>query len=513
MVHYKNTWKTPTIVSPAIVCMLVSEIAKSVELFSIEIARCIAGRRLEGGEILHGRFIKTSFILNTFLANRLAHLYAKCGRIAAAEAVFSETPFKNAHSWNTIVSSFSTIGRFDSSLEFLLKSPHQSEISFNSLISGLARRGLHRRALQIFRKMLSSDAKRVIQADKFTIVAVAGACGGALDLVSLRQVHGAIVSRGVDLDLVTINAMIDAYGKCGQAEMAWLLFQRMISRDVVSWTSMVSAFSSSTRLDEARLLFAAMPLKNAVSWATLIAGYSKNGQGDEALKLLPAMIEQGVSPNPFALVSALRACACEGAIGRGREIHGYVSRRGDLSQNNIFLENSLMGMYAKCGEVACAEKLFERMRKRDVVSWNTMVTGFAVNGDGGRALAFLKEMIETGLAPNDVTFLSALSACSHGGFFDEARQLLLLMKKLGLSPSPVHCAAVVDLLGRKSGLKETKEALFQLDSWTGARYVTLSNVFAAARCWDEAGELRKIMKEKGLRKDVARSWIETIPRR
>ncbi|CAA6663858.1 unnamed protein product [Spirodela intermedia] len=519
--------------------MVVSEttthVARAVERLSLQIERCIAGRRLLPGRLLHGHLIKTSLAVNTFLANRLVEMYAKCGQIAAAETAFAEIPSKNAYSWNTLLSSYCTASCLDCAKALLDEMPEPNIVSYNAVISGLTHEGRHREALEAFRKMQREGSSR-LAVDKFTVVGVAGACSGAVDLRSLRQIHGVVVSVGLQLNLIMNNAMIDAYGKCGEASTAWVLFQRMETRDVFSWTSMVGAYVSAGRLEEAHQLFDRMPTRNAVSWSALITGYAQHGRGDAALKLFMAMLEGGFAPTAFALVSALSACTCAALVGEG----------GDHSEN-LFIQNALIDMYAKCGDMVCALRLFERMRKRDIVSWNSLVTGFAQNGDGDRSLALFREMISLGLKPNHVTFLSALSACNHAGLVAEARQLLALMGEHGVCPQQEHHAAMVDLLGRSRRLKEAAqltifaapgdgkldgvgswgailgacrvhgdlelarraaETLFALDPSNAGRYVMLSNIYAAAGHWEEARKLRKLMKEKGFKKEPARSWIE-----
>lgn len=532
--------------------MVVSEttthIARAVERFSLQIERCIAGRRLLPGQLLHGHLIKSSLAVNTFLANRLVEMYAKCGQIAAAETAFADISSKNAYSWNTLLSAYCGAGCLDCAQALLNEMPEPNIVSFNAIISGLTHQGRHREALEVFRKMQREGSSR-LAVDKFTVVGVAGACGGAVDLRSLRQIHGAVFSVGLDLNLIMSNALIDAYGKCGEASTACLLFERMETRDVFSWTSMVSAYASAGRLEEAHQLFVRMPTRNAVSWSALITGYAQHGQGEAALKLFMAMVEGGFVPTAFALVSALSACTGAALVGRGRQLHGYIARRsigGDHSEN-LFIQNSLIDMYAKCGDMNSALKLFDRMPKRDVVSWNSLVTGFAQNGDGERSLAVFQEMIRSGLKPNHVSFLGALSGCNHAGLVAEARHLLALMGDYGVCPQPEHYAAMVDLLARSRRLKEATEltifaapcdgkldgvgswgailgacrvhgdlelarraaeTLFSLDPSNGGRYVMLSNIYAAAGHWEEARKLRKLMKEKGFKKEPARSWIE-----
>lgn len=384
--------------------------------------------------------------------------------------------------------------------------------------------------------------------DKFTVVGVATACAYLGSLESLRQLHGAAIVAGLELNLIMSNVMIDAYGKCGDAGISRKLFDRMETRDVISWTSLVVAYASAHRLQEAWLAFNQMPERNAVSWTALISGYEQNGEGEAALELFKRMMEEGVGPTPFTLVSVLSACAGLGLIARGKEVHGFIVRRCiGLDPFNIFVSNALVDMYAKCGDMTSATTLFDAMPERDIVSWNSLVTGLAQNGQGKQSLAVFDQMMRAGVTPNHTTFLGVLSACSHAGLVLESHRILDSMgREYGVHPRPEHYAAFIDALGRNCQLEEAmefikdlhdkhrlgsvgtwgallgacrvhgnlqlaeraSEYLFELEPENGARYAMLSNIYAAAGRWDDVRQVRLRMKGKGLRKDPGFSWID-----
>lgn len=384
--------------------------------------------------------------------------------------------------------------------------------------------------------------------DKFTVVGVGTACANVGALKSLCQLHGAAIVSGLEFNVIMSNVMIDAYGKCGDAEVSRELFDRMGTRDVISWTSLVVAYASSHRLEEARLTFDRMPERNAVSWTALISGYEQNGEGEAALGLFGRMMEEGVGPTPYTLVSVLSACAGLGLIARGKQVHAFLIRRcHGLDSFNIFTSNCLIDMYAKCGDMASAATVFDAMPERDIVSWNSMVTGFAQNGHGKQSLAVFEQLLKAGITPNHTTLLGVLSACSHAGLVLEGRQFLDSMeKKYGVQPRPEHYAAFVDALGRNCQLEEAMEFikdlhskhelgsvgtwgallgacrvhgklelaeraaeyLFELEPENGGRYVMLSNIYAAAGRWDDVQQVRLLMKGKGFRKDPGFSWID-----
>ncbi|OMP02040.1 hypothetical protein COLO4_11393 [Corchorus olitorius] len=200
-------------------------------------------------------------------------------------------------------------------------------------------------------------------------------------------------------------------------------------------------------------------------------------------------------------------------------------------------------MYSKCGCIEFANCVFSRMVARDLVSWNTMIGGFALHGLGKAALQLLKQMNDLGFCPSPVTFTSALSACNHSGLVNEGLEIFHSMTRdFHLSPSMEHFSCVVDMLSRagkledaisfieKMPLKPDKsiwgallaacqdyqnvdigkvaaEHLIHLEPHQAGHYITLSNIYAKAGRWDDAVRVRKQMEERGLAKPVGQSWI------
>ncbi|XP_010912584.1 pentatricopeptide repeat-containing protein At2g21090 [Elaeis guineensis] len=516
--------------------------AVTISRFLSLIERCIATKDLRLGRHLHTHLLKTALNHHTVVANRLVHLYSLAGVLPSAVSAFTDLPFKNHHSYNTLLAAFCRAGHLPSARQLFDQMPHRGLVSYNTRISTLIHHGHHTEALNLFTRMRENHSF-----DKFTVVGVATACANLGALKSLRQLHGAAIVSGLEFNLIMSNVMIDAYGKCGDAEVSREFFDRMGTRDVISWTSLVVAYASAHRLEEAWLVFDRMPERNAVSWTALISGYEQNGEGEAALELFRRMMEEGVGPTPFTLVSVLSACAGLGFIARGKQVHGFMVRRCiGLDSFNIFTSNALIDMYAKFGDMAAAGTLFDEMPERDIVSWNSMVTGFAQNGHGKQSLAVFEQMMKAGITPNHTTFLCVLSACSHAGLVLEGRRFLDSMeKKYGVQPRPEHYAAFVDALGRNCQLEEAMEFikylhskhepssvgtwgallgacrvhgnlelaeraskyLFELEPENGARYVMLSNIYAAAGRWDNVRQVRLLMKGKGFRKDPGFSWI------
>lgn len=126
----------------------------------------------------------------------------------------------------------------------------------------------------------------------------------------------------------------------------------------------------------------------------------------------------------------------------------------------VILENALVDMYAKCGSIDTAMNLFEVMPQRDLVSWNSMIAGYAIPGYGEKALMLFKQMKSEVIVPDDITFVGVLSACSHSGLVTEGRQYFGSMKRVfGIEPKLEHYSRMIDLLGRVGLLEEALELI------------------------------------------------------
>ncbi|XP_022132706.1 pentatricopeptide repeat-containing protein At2g13600-like [Momordica charantia] len=508
------------------------------------ISKCIKHKHLKVGMSLHSHLIKTALSYDLFLANRLIDMYSKCNSMENAQKAFDDLPIRNVHSWNTILALYTRIGCLSQARKFFDEMPHPNIISYNTLIYSFTRHGLYVESMNIFRKMQQDFDLLVL--DEFTLVSIAGTCACLGALALLRQIHGAAIVIGLEFNVIVSNAIIDAYGKCGEPDTSYSIFSQMQERDVVTWTSMVVAYAQTSRLDDAFRVFSCMPMKNVHTWTALINAFAKNKYSNEALDLFEQMLEEKISLNSFTFVGVLSACADLALIAKGKQIHGLIIRSScSLNFLNVYIYNALIDMYSKSGDMKSARTLFNLMPEKDVVSWNSLITGFAQNGLGKEALIAFRRMIEVGIRPNKVTFLGVLSACSHTGLLSEGLYLLELMEKFfGIKPSLDHYAVLIDMFGRKNRLAEAldliarapnrsnhvgiwgavlgacrmhenldlamsaAETLFEMEPDNAGRYVMLANIFAAASRWMDAHNVRKLMEERGFKKEVAYSCIE-----
>lgn len=377
--------------------------------------------------------------------------------------------------------------------------------------------------------------------DSFTCSFVLKACSQLLDLLHGRIVHGYIEKLGFQSNLFLQNTIVHLYASCGAISDARLLFDKMSQRDVVTWNIMITQLVKRGDVDGAYELFVQMPERSVRSWTAMIAGFVQCGKPKEAIGTFTQMEEAGLMPNEVTVVAVLAACADLGALELGRRIHEYSNRSG--FRRNVRICNTLIDMYIKCGCLEAARKVFEGMEERTIVSWSAMVQGLAILGQAEEALNFFSKMINDGIKPNGVTFIGLLHACSHMGLINEGRRFFASMTTdYGIIPRIEHYGCMVDLLSRAGLLQEAHEFiinmpikpngvvwgallggcrvhknielaeeaikhLLELDPLNDGYYVVLSNVYAGAKRWEDTARVRKLMRDKGVKKKPGWSSI------
>lgn len=196
-----------------------------------------------------------------------------------------------------------------------------------------------------------------------------------------------------------------------------------------------------------------------VSWNVMIAGCGRCGRDDMAVWYFEDMAREGeVVPDDGTLAVVLPACGRTGNAGAGRWAHEYARKTG-LLERTVHVTNAVLDMYCKSGDVGSAKEVFEGMQQRSVVSWNTMISGFSLNGHGIDGIELFREMMRFRGEPNAVTFLGVLGCCAHAGAVNVGRGIFQTMQsEHGIEPGIEHYGCMVDLLGR-SGLLEEAHAL------------------------------------------------------
>ncbi|OWM69897.1 hypothetical protein CDL15_Pgr025746 [Punica granatum] len=547
--------------------------------YSAIVQLCISLGSIELSEIVHSKIIRSGFASNTFIGTSLLSMYAKLGRMEESRRLFNSMAEQNEVSWNAIISGFTSNGFYSDAYDYFLRMKqgglkpnaytfisvlkavgklgdidkgrqvhsHVSETGmdsnvsvgtalidmyaksgsisdargvfemnfmecrvnapWNAMISAYSYCGLSREALELYVDM----CQRSIESDIFTYCSVFNSIAASKNLRFAREVHGKVLTSRNSLTVTEVsNAIADAYAKCRSLEDVEKVFKVTEDKDLVSWTAMLTA-------------------------------YSQCSEEISALSFFSQMREEGFLPNEYTYSSMLAACSSLSFLEYGRQVHGLICKA--RMDNERCVESALIDMYAKCGSITDASRVFARIHMPDIVSWSSMISAYALHGLVENALRLFEAMEKLGIRPNSVTFLSVLFACSHGGLVEEGLSYFDAMRNdYGITPEMQHYACIVDLLGRVGHLddavgfikkmpiepdemiwqsllaacrvhgnielgKVAAEKIVSVRPEDPATYVLLSNTYFQSGKLEDGRGLRDLMKGWGMKKEPGFSWI------
>ncbi|KAI3701679.1 hypothetical protein L6452_26930 [Arctium lappa] len=353
---------------------------------------CIDKKSHISGKLLHAHILRTGLFADTFLSNRLIEFYHKCGRLITARRVFDKMPHKNLFSWHAVLSAYCKTGDINEAHKLFVKMPERNSVSWNTLISALVRGGSEQKALNLYYDMNQAG----FLPTNFTLASVLSACGALVDLKCGCACHGFATKIGLDKNIYVGNALLGMYAKCGSIGNAMKAFEDLPEVNEVSYTAMMGALGETDHVEEAFHMFRSMH-------------------------------RIGIQVDAISLSSILGLCARSG-IGsavNGKQFHGLTIRLG--FERDLHLNNSLLDMYAKDGDMDSAEMVFNNLPEVTVVSWNVMIGGYGQKYQIMKAIECMRRMQSFGLEPDEVTYINMFSACLKSGDIETAREIFSRM--------------------------------------------------------------------------------------
>ncbi|XP_062099759.1 pentatricopeptide repeat-containing protein At4g39952, mitochondrial [Humulus lupulus] len=429
---------------------------------------------ISSGKVFHGLMIRQNYLFGDVVQNAMLFMYCKFGLLNLAEKLFS-----GRVQWN--------------------------KESCSSMISGYYKIGYNAKCIELFREMQYLG----IEADSESLVSVISSCCQLGATVLGRSLHCYLIKNSIDKTVSISNSLIDMYGKSSHLTLARRIFCRA-QRDIITWNTMISS-------------------------------YIHNSHFVEAIALFDQMLSENLNPNPATLVMVLSACSHLASLDKGEKVHHYIMERG--LEINVSLGTALVDMYAKCGKLEQSRELFDSMREKDVISWNVMISSYGMHGHAKSAIDIFQDMEHSHVQPSQLTFLALLSACNHSGLVEEGKYLFNKMQKIyALKPNLKHYACMVDLFGRSGNLQDAEALVLSMpispdggvwgsllsacikhheydmgvrvarhaiesDPGNDGYYILLTNMYSSSGRWDEAENVRKMMKERGVDKGAGWSVI------
>ncbi|WCJ30133.1 Pentatricopeptide repeat (PPR) superfamily protein [Euphorbia peplus] len=530
------------------------------------------------GLILHGMAIIDGFGNDLYVGSCLVHMYFKLWSGSPALKVFDRLPRRDTVLGNTLISGLVRTCCFEDSIRVFKGMVGNGGSGFDSttviaVLPAVAELQELRLGMEIQCLVIKLGFCSYISV-LTSLISLYSKCG---DVETAKVLFRDIGRK----DLVSYNAMISGYSCNGETGSSVRLFRELVasgekihpssivglipvyfpfghlyltnsiygfcvrtgtvSHSSIS-TALITVYIKLNEIESAEKLFHETSEKTLASWNAMISGYTQNGLTESAISLFREMQMSNVCPNPVTVTSILSACAQLGALSLGKWVHGLV--KNESFERNIYVSTALIDMYAKCGSIIEARRLFDLMPEKNVVTWNAMISGYGLHGHGHKALELFYKILNSDIRPTKASFLSVLYACSHAGLVTEANEIFhCMVHDYKYEPLAEHYACVVDIFGRAGKLqdalqfikgmpvepgppvwgaflgacmihKDTKlahlasERLLELDPQNMGYYVLMSNIYSAERNYPQAALVRKTAKQRKLVKTPGCTLIE-----
>ncbi|RXI07165.1 hypothetical protein DVH24_026301 [Malus domestica] len=517
------------------------------------------------GKSVHAFSIRKGFLSNLNLSNALLAFYSDCHRLSYSITLLREMPTKNSITWNTLISGCVHHCKMEKAVAFYHQMQKEGfQLDLVTLISILPSLGekeslgqgmaIHGYAIK---KGFSSDISM-----GNSLISMYCNCG---DLDAGTLLFKVMPTRSV----VSWNALMTGFRNHNLQNEVWVLFGEMIKDDerpnyvtllnllpacrtqlqgksihAVTFrtgiveetplhTSLMFMYARFENINSCLLQFQTGNMKDISLWNAFLSVQIQTKNSEIAVSFFRGLLRMGLEPDNVTVLSLVSACVQLNSLNLADSVTAYIIRKG--FDKDLVISNALINMLARCGNILSARKLFEGLVEKDSVSWNVMINGYGLHGDGEGALDLFLQMKLSGVKPNGITYSSILSACSHCGLVEQGRLVFNSMAERGISPEIEHYACMVDLFGRTGNLTEAygivralpfKPSTSMLESLLGAcrihedvelgerigrmlsesdpensrSHVMLYNVYAAAGRWGDAERVRSEMEERHLRK-------------
>ncbi|KAJ4722800.1 Pentatricopeptide repeat-containing protein [Melia azedarach] len=496
--------------------------------------------------------------------NSMISGYVRNGLIDEAIGVFHNMPGKDVVSWNLLIGGLLNNQRIDLAETYFKEMTARDVVSWTIMVSGLSRAGRIVEARELFEEMPVKD----VQA--WNVMITGYVENGCLDMAedlfkkmpirdlnSWKQlINGLVNSRRIG-DAVrnfmqmpekcrkTWNSIILGFIRNGLVKEAHAHLEKYPYSNTVSCTNVIVGYFEIGEVGSAIKVFEFMTTRDVTVWNVMVFGLGENDLGEEGLKFFVRMKESGPAPDEATFTSVLTICSDLPTLHLGKQTHVQTIK---TSFNQFTaVSNAMVTMYARCGNMQSALLEFSSMPTHDVISWNSIICGFAHHGDASKALEMFERMLLTDIKPNDITFVGVLSVCSYAGLVDQGRYYFDYMKnKCFIQPTTEHYTCVVDLLGRFGLIDEamgllnqiradgievppsvwgallgscrihnnTKvgkiagEKVLELEPHNSGVYLILAEMYLSSGRREDAERIWARMKESGVKKQPGCSWIE-----
>ncbi|XP_061373345.1 pentatricopeptide repeat-containing protein At1g43980, mitochondrial [Gastrolobium bilobum] len=577
----------------------------SLSFCSLLLRHCLSKKSVNFVKIVHAHFLKLGLNTYTYLGNRCLDLYFEFGHINDASKVFDDIYHKNSTSWNICLKGLLKSGQLGKACYLFDGMPVRDVVSWNSMISGYAYYGLFSHALELFVEMQGTGVRPSGFTFSIMTSIVSSPCHAkqihgrmiriGMDLSnvvlgnSLIAMYGKLglvdYSFGVILtmeqfDVISWNSLIWACHRAGHQELALEKFYQMRTVELLPdqftcsilmsvcsnlrdldkgkqvfafcfkmgfvYNSIVSSaaidlFSKCNRLEDSIRLFKEQDQWDSALCNSMISSYARHDLGEDALQLFVLSLRENIRPTEYMVSCLLSSVSIFLPVEVGNQIHSLVPKLG--FESDAVVANSLVDMYAKFGFIDDALNIFNEMKMKDLVSWNTIMMGLTYNGKVSVTMDLFKELIRECMSPDRITLAAVLLACNYGNLIDEGVKIFSSMEKeFGVKPGEEHCAYVVEMLSKAGKLKEAIDIVETMpyrtssDIWRSILstcaihedlrviervaqkimerepqislpYLVLAQAYQMRGRWESMVRVRKAVEHRGNKEFIGCSWV------
>ncbi|KAK7311490.1 hypothetical protein RJT34_09677 [Clitoria ternatea] len=489
----------------------------SLSYCSLLLDHSLSKKSLNFVKIVHAQFLKLGLNTYTYLGNRCLNLYSEFGHVNDALKVFDDISHKNSTSWNICLKGLLKSGRLGKAYHVFDAMPVRDVVSWNSMISGYASYGFLSHALEFFVEMQGTGVRPSGFTFSILMSLVSSPCHAkqihcrmirsGIDLSNIVLGNSLITMYGkfglIDysfsvilimkqFDIISWNSLIWACHRAEHHELALEQFCRMRAMELLPdqftcstlmsvcsnlrdldkgkqvfafcfklgfvYNSIVSSaaidlFSKCNRMKDSVRLFKEQDRWDSVLCNSMISSYARHDLGEDALQLFVLTLRKNIRPTEYMVSSLLSCVSIFLPVEVGNQIHSLVPKLG--FESDAIVANSLVDMYAKFGFVDDSLNIFNEMKIKDLVSWNTIMMGLTYNGNVSMTMDLFRKLIREGMLPDRVTFTAILLACNYGSFVDEGIKIFSSMEtEFGVKPGEEHYEYVVEMLSKAGKLKE-----------------------------------------------------------
>ncbi|KAL6903503.1 hypothetical protein ACP4OV_004316 [Aristida adscensionis] len=428
---------------------------------AVVLSACSRVGVVDYGWQVHCDVLKSGFCSSAFCEAALVDMYAKCGQVADARRVFDGIACPDTICWTsmiagyhrtghyiealalfsrmekmgsvpdqvtcaTVISTLASMGKLDDARTLLKKIHMPSTVAWNAVISSYAQNGLESEVFSMYRDM----RRQGLRPTRSTFASVLSAVANVTAFDQGQQVHSVAVRHGLDGNVFVASSLINLYVKSGC-------------------------------ISDAKKIFELSTEKNIVMWNAMLNGFVQNKLVEETVEIFQYMRRVDLEVDEFTFVSVIGACINMDSLGLGRQVHCMTIK--NCMDANLFVANATLDMYSKLGATDVAKALFSLIPDKDIVSWNALIVGLVHNKEEEEAVHILKKMKLHGIIPDEVSFATAINACSNIQATETGKQIHCASIKYNIYSNPAIGSSLIDLYSKHGDVESSRKVFAQVD--------------------------------------------------